>query len=326
LIYDDQLKAKSEILQDQLARIGGLIDIPITPIIASQKPWNYRNHIQFHLTRNGDLGFLAPRSDVVIPIKECHLPENSINELWPQLDIEPTPGLERVSLRVGTNDELMLILESNDPHPIEFSVEEISISAVHLGPGGALVLAGSEYINIDLNDHSFRLSPDSFFQVNTTSAAILVEQLLEHLPLTPGSSVLDIYCGVGLFSAFIAPHVAEVISIEVSPSSCEDFTYNLDEFENITLFEAAAGDVLSEFDFHPDVIIVDPPRSGIDIKALDGIMAQDAPYLAYVSCDPATFSRDARRISEGGYHLELITPIDLFPQTFHIESISFWSR
>lgn len=324
--YADQLAFKTAILREQLERIGGLSDISCAPAIASPLPWNYRNHVQFHQSADGKLGYQAARSNSVVPISECHLPETALNEIWPQLELEPIPGLERISLRLGMDDDVMLILESSDPEPLDFSVEELPISAIHLGPGGALVLAGSDRLTVEVLDRQFQVSPASFFQVNTPQAARMVEHLLQHLQLGEDKTLLDVYCGVGLFSAFLAPRAGRLVGIELSPSACEDFAVNLDEFEHVELYEASAEDVLTSQKFHPDVIVVDPPRSGLGQRMLDGLLAQSARQIAYVSCDPSTLARDARRLLAGGYHLQQITPFDLFPQTYHIESISFWEK
>jgi len=324
--YEMQLAAKTEILRDQLQRIGGLADIPLNPAIASPAPFNYRNHVQFHLDPLGKLGFQASRSSQVIPITQCHLPEPPLNEIWPLLDLEPVPGLERISLRLGADDDIQLILESSDGQLFEFSVEELPISAVHLSPAGAVVLAGSEVLLMDILGRSFQVSAGAFFQVNTRLAEAMVRHILEILPLDPSTTLLEIYCGAGLFSAFLAPQVGRLVGIEVSPAACCDFAENLDEFENVELYEASAGEVLRQVNFHPDVILADPPRSGLDHPTLDALLAQQARWLAYVSCDPATLARDARRLSSEGYRLVQVTPFDLFPQTYHIESISLWEK
>jgi 23S rRNA (uracil1939-C5)-methyltransferase len=231
-----------------------------------------------------------------------------------------------VSLRLGVDDDVMLILESRDPQPPEFTVEELPISAVHLSPEGPLVLAGSGAVHMEILGRAFRVSAGSFFQVNTPMAATMVEHLLARLPITSNATVLDVYCGVGLFSAFLAARVGRLVGIEISPSACQDYEVNLDEFDNVELYEAAAEAVLPALDLQPDVIVVDPPRAGLGSPTLNGILRLNAPILAYISCDPATLSRDARRLVEGGYHLTQITPFDLFPQTYHIESISFWEK
>jgi 23S rRNA (uracil1939-C5)-methyltransferase len=137
---------------------------------------------------------------------------------------------------------------------------------------------------------------------------------------------MDIYAGVGLFSAFLAPKVLRLVGIESSPSACDDFAINLDEFDHVELYQGAAEEILPALDIQPRLVVADPPRAGIERHAMDGFLALEPETLVYVSCDPATLARDARRLVEGGYRLEQVTPFDLFPQTFHIESISFWNR
>lgn len=324
--YEAQLESKRRILRDQLERIGKFVAPPVEPTVSSPRPWNYRNHVQFHLTTHGELGYHLANSKTVFPVRECHLPEPAINTTWPQLEFEPIQGLERIGLRLGQEDDLQLILESQDLQAPELSVEELPLSVVHLSPAGPLVLAGSDHIFIKVLDRSFVVSAGSFFQVNSLMAEAMVEHLLENLPLSDQAIILDVYCGVGLFSAFLAGRSARVIGVESSPQACEDFSVNLDEFDNVELYEAPAEDALPAIQARPDILIVDPPRSGIDRRALDGILGMKVPFLAYVSCDPATLARDGHRLAQGGYRLKHITPFDLFPQTYHIESISFWER
>ena len=321
--YETQLQIKTDVLRDQLERIGKLNNPPVRPIVPSQ-PWNYRNHVQFHITPEGELGYQAGGSNTTLPIRECHLPTEAINQVWPLLDMEAIPSLERVSLRGGMNDDLMLILESNEPEPVELEID-LPLSVAYLGPGGALVLAGDDHVIIEIQQRLFRVSAGSFFQVNTPMAEQMVAHVLENLPLTPQTTLVDAYCGVGLFSAFLAPHVGRLISIEDSPDACEDFEVNLDEFDHVELYEAPVEDVLPTLDAHPQIIVVDPPRSGLARPALDAILSLGPDVLAYISCDPATLARDGKRLSNGGYQLQQITPFDLFPQTYHIESISFWT-
>jgi 23S rRNA (uracil1939-C5)-methyltransferase len=327
--YEDQLQIKAEILKEQLARIGGLSGAPVLPTVPSNAPYYYRNHIQFHLTPEGKLGYHMFRSEQEFAVQECHLHEADINQVWPQLDFESIPGLERIGLRLGVDEDVQLILESSDNQAPELSVEEISLSAVHLSPAGALVLAGSEYVIIEVLGRPFRVSAGSFFQINTAMAGVMVEHLLDNLArfthLTSRTLALDVYCGVGLFSAFLAPQVGRLVGIESSASAAEDFVINLDEFDNVELYEDRAEDALPQLDFLPELIIVDPPRAGIDRGALDAILKLRPTVLAYISCDPATLARDAKRLITGGYRLAQITPFDLFPQTYHIESMSFWT-
>ena len=323
LSYENQLKAKTEILRDQLTRIGKIEDPPVQGMVASQREWNYRNHVQFHQARDGKLGYIRADNRGVLPIAECHLPEAALNDLWPTLQFESGLGLERVSLRLGADGETMLLLESPEPPELEL---EADISVVHLLEGETIVMAGDDHILVEVKGRPFKVSAGSFFQVNTQMAGKMADHLLDALPVSGSDTLLDVYCGVGLFSAFFAPRVARLVGIEVSPSACEDFSVNLDEFDNVELYEAPAEVALPALDIHPDAVIVDPPRSGLEKPALDALLALDPARIAYVSCDPSTLGRDAARLIAGGYRLLRVTPFDLFPQTYHIESISIFDK
>lgn len=324
--YPAQLQAKTAILRDQLERIGRLVDPPVQPAVPCPRPYYYRNNVQFHQTSQGELGFHKFRSPEVFAIRECHLPEEPLNEIWPLLEIEPIPGLERIGVRMGSFDDFLITLESQDQRVPDFLVEDLPVSIAHLGPGGLSVLAGSSYVMMEVLGRQFRVSAGSFFQVNTSLAAAMVEHLLAGLALAPGDTVLEVYAGVGLFSAFLAPKVARLVGIEASPGACDDFVFNLDEFDHVELYQGTAEAILPGLEIRPRAVLVDPPRAGVDRRAMDAILSMAPAAIVYVSCDPATLSRDARRLVEGGYHLRQVTPFDLFPQTFHIESISFWDK
>jgi 23S rRNA (uracil1939-C5)-methyltransferase len=325
LNYKAQLAAKQAIVQDQLVRIGKLDYVNVKPT-RSGAEWLYRNHIQFHRTPQGKLGYHSSGSDTILPVEECHLPEEVLNRIWPQLDFDAPEEPTRVGLRVGLGDEVQMIIKSQSIKPPALMVEDIPVSAVHISPAGLLVMAGSEQLTMEVHQRQFQVSAGSFFQTNTTMADKLVEYLRERLPLSAETSVLELYCGVGLFSAFIAPLVEHLVCVESSASACEDFLVNLDEFDNVELYEAQSWQVFGEIDLHPDVILLDPPRSGLDKRTLDGVVEMRPPAIAYVSCDPATFARDAKRLNSANYQLQEITPFDLFPQTYHIETVSIWRR
>jgi 23S rRNA (uracil1939-C5)-methyltransferase len=321
--YSHQLAAKQEILRDQFERIAGIVNPPIAEIIPSPVHWHYRNNVQFHLDPNGKLGYLAGGANTVVPIRECFLPEPSLNELWPQLDFEPLDELERVHLRRGSDDEMLLALESNDSHPPEMTVD-IPLSVVHLGPAGRLIMAGEDHLVMEVLGKPFKVRADSFFQVNTPQAEAMVKYLLEVLPTEPKDLFMDVYCGVGLFSKFLASRYQRCKAIESSPSACDDFAENLDEYDHIELYIGTAEDILPRLQVEGGLAVVDPPRAGIERAALDALMEIQPQILAYVSCDPATLARDAKRLLAGGYNLVSVQPFDLFPQTYHIESISIF--
>ena len=326
LPYEEQLKAKTEILRDQLIRIGKIENPPVQQMVACPNPWNYRNHVQFHLTKDGRLGYVGAgttSAQAIIPISECHLPEASINSLWPQLEFETNIG--RVSLRAGNDEDLMLVLESDSSEPPELEIEA-GISVAHVYEDNAVVIAGNDHIIIRVLDRDFRVSAASFFQVNTVMAEKMIHHLLANLPVSSSTTLLDVYCGVGLFSAFLAPKCKTVIGIESSESACEDFVVNLDEFDNVELYEGSAEDVIPHLEVKPEVVLVDPPRAGLEKRVVGGILKLNPQVIAYVSCDPSTLARDAARLINGGYRLKDVTPFDMFPQTYHIESISLFER
>ncbi|MGW8250417.1 MAG: class I SAM-dependent RNA methyltransferase [Anaerolineales bacterium] len=329
LPYELQLAAKQDILADQLRRIGGIPDPHLLPPVPSQ-PWSYRNHVQFHLTNEGRLGYYTHDASRVFPVQECHLPQALIDQVWPQLEFEALPDIERVGIRQGSDDDLQLILESYELELPELSIEELDISAVHLSPAGPLVLAGSLEVVMEVSGRCFQVSAGSFFQVNTRMAEAMVSHvvsyLLENLTLPSEAVVLEAYCGVGLFSAFLAPLAGRLVGIETSPEACQDFAANLDEFEHVELYEAAPEDVLPALKIQPDLVLVDPPRAGLGRDALQALAELSAPRFIYVSCDPATLARDARQLSQYGYTLQSSRLFDLFPQTYHIESVNIFNK
>lgn len=328
LPYEKQLLAKADILRGQLQRIGKIENPPVQPTVASPEQWNYRNHVQFHLTDDGKVGFINASSNAILAIEECHLPEAAIDAFRDDLQFESRMNLERVSLRSGADDDLMLILESETEETPELEIEA-DISIVHIYEDHPVVIAGSDSLTIQVLGKDFHVSAPSFFQVNTPMAEKMVQYLLTNSPTSQSTTLLDLYCGVGLFSKFVADKYAKVIGIEASPSACEDFAINLDEFDNIELYEGAAEEILPALASQltqPMHMIVDPPRAGIDKHALDAILQINPQVIAYVSCDPSTLARDAARLIKGGYTLQHVTPFDLFPQTYHIESISIFTR
>jgi 23S rRNA (uracil1939-C5)-methyltransferase len=294
-------------------------------MVPCSREWHYRNHVQFHLTPQGKLGLMGAGTKKVVEIRECHLPEVELWEAVSTLQFDPGMNFSRISLRQGAENSLMMVLESDSPEIPELDIEA-DLSVVHLTGNDPVVLAGDDHLVMQVGERPFRVSAGSFFQVNTGMAGKMVEHVLDHVPLPPGAMVVDAYCGVGLFSAFFAPRVQRLIGIEASPSACQDFVVNLDEYDHVELYEAPVEDVLPTLDIHPDLVLLDPPRAGMHPQAMDALVKLNPESIAYVSCDPATLARDASRLVREGYKLLDITPFDLFPQTYHIESISLFKK
>jgi len=324
LEYEDQLAAKKDIMIDQFQRLGKIENPPVKEVVPSPNPWNYRNFVQFHLGKESELGYIHADGEHLLPIQECHLPEPAINELWPQIDLDPESDLYRLGIRQDTYEQLMLVMEGESPTPPEFSVD-IPVSAVYTPPDANLtVMAGDDHLTYTLLDRDFHVSARSFFQTNTPIAEKMIAYLLENLDLHKDSRVIELYAGVGLFSAFIAPRVGHLTAVESSGSACHDFTINLGDAENVVLYEARTEEVVPTLNIEMDLLITDPPRSGWANEVNDALYKLMPLQICYISCDPATLARDARKILKKGYRLVSVQPFDQFPHTSHIESISIF--
>jgi len=172
---------------------------------------------------------------------------------------------------------------------------------------------------------NFRVSAGSFFQVNLPQAEKMVAIIEKLIPGGCGT-ILELYAGVGLFSAFIASRADKLVAVESSPQASEDFVQNLDEFNNVELYQGAVEEILPHLDIQPEIVLMDPPRAGVEKNVLEKIIATSPDQVVYISCDPATLGRDARRLVQGGYRPVKFIPIDLFSQTYHIETLSYWIK
>ncbi|MFW5713745.1 MAG: class I SAM-dependent RNA methyltransferase [Brevefilum sp.] len=324
LDYEDQLLVKKNIMIDQFQRLGKITDPPVKEIVPSPNPWNYRNFVQFHLGEGSELGYIHADGEHLLPIQECHLPEPAINELWPQIDLAPESDLYRLGIRQDSYEELMLIMEGESSTSPAFSVD-IPVSAVYTPSDADLtIMAGDDHLTYTLLGRNFHVSARSFFQVNTSIAEKMIIYLLKNLDLCEDSRVIELYAGVGLFSAFIAPEVGHLTAVESSGSACHDFTINLGDTENVVLYEARTEKVLPTLNIEMDLLITDPPRSGWANEVHDALDKLRPLQICYISCDPATLARDARKIIKKGYRLVSVQPFDQFPHTSHIESISIF--
>jgi 23S rRNA (uracil1939-C5)-methyltransferase len=232
-----------------------------------------------------------------------------------------------VTLRAGTRTgEKLLMLEGRDDAPPEISVDE-PISIAYRTPRGAIVpLVGKDALHEELRGRLFRVSPQSFFQVNTTMAETLIELVERYLAPRPSDVLFDAFGGVGTFGLLLAPRVARVIEIEEAPDAVTDAKANAVELMNVEFQRGKVEDILPKSKSPIDLVVADPPRAGITPTALEAIITQLPRAIAYVSCDPATLARDARQLVNGGYRLVEVQPVDMFPQTYHIETVSLFAR
>lgn len=339
LRYPAQLAFKEELVRDQLRRVARLVDPVVRPIVPAPAELEYRNHVQWSLTDQGSLGLRAANSHHVLGIERCLLAEPPITAVSQRIVLdappdpdaatgaEPAPSepgpaptvLTRVGVRSG--DAPLIVFEAVDEVP-EIALDLPVAAAVLRPDGSSFAVADDDALTITVKGQPFRVSAGSFFQVNTAQAATLVDLVLAAAQLTGRETVLDVYCGVGLFSAFLAPQAARVIGIEVFEPAVHDAAANLDRFEHVALYAASAESVLPTLDLPIDVAVVDPPRAGLSERALEAMARARPARLVYVSCDPATLARDIARFANRGYRLEHVTPVDLFPQTHHVECVA----
>jgi len=322
--YDAQLRLKAQVVAEQLARIGGLPDPPVLPPLPDPTGWAYRNQARFHPAPSGGLGFcLEDRRDVV-PVEECLILHPYLSELYDALDLD-LPDLTALTLRAGTTTgDRMLILETAEDEAPELEID-LPVSCVLLTSDGlAVPLIGQTYITERVAGYTYRVSAPSFFQANTLQAERLVGLVLDYMAPEGGEVVLDGYCGVGLFTLPLAERAGLVVAVEIDPAAVDDLLENVAGRENVEVVEGPLEAVLADRAGALDAAVVDPPRTGLSPEALEGLIAARPARLVYVSCDPATLARDARRLTAAGYRLEAVQPVDMFPQTYHIETVSLW--
>jgi 23S rRNA (uracil1939-C5)-methyltransferase len=322
MAYPAQLEYKRSIVQTQLQHIAGLPDVSVRPTAGMPDPWRYRNHVQFSVSDDGQLGFMAASSHRVIPIEECLLLHPLLAELYDALDIE-LPGLQRLALRAGIRTgEQMLILEMGNDEPPELEVDLAISCVLLLAEGSAVTLVGSPYIHEQLAGRTYRLSAPSFFQVNTAQAEVLARQVCTYLNPGPGDAVLDAYCGVGAFALGLAATAGQVIGIESSASAIADAQANAMNMDHVSFLCGPVEEIAPTLQISMPLVVVDPPRTGVDKQALAALVRLAPARLVYVSCDPATLARDVKALLAAGYRLREVQPIDMFPQTYHIESVA----
>jgi len=326
IAYEAQLEFKQCIVQDQLKRIGRFESVPIKPMIESPEPWRYRNHVQFTLDEHGRLGFMAAESQRVVHIGECHIMHPLLDEVFDALDLE-LPELKRLSLRCGVNTgQRIAVFETHEDEPFELEVD-LPVSCVFLlSDGRTATLIGQEYISEILAGQEYRISARSFFQANTPQAEELVRLVRDYLAPTGSEVLLDAYCGVGVFGLSLTDEVGQVIGVEESLSAVADARFNAGPADNVEFVKGRVEKVLPSLGAPIDLAVLDPPRQGCASEALTALAGLAPAKIAYVSCDPATLARDTRQLVQAGYQLVEVQPVDMFPQTYHIESVALLKR
>jgi 23S rRNA (uracil1939-C5)-methyltransferase len=299
----------------------------VRPTRAVGEPWSYRNHVQLHASPGG-LGYVAADGQRVEPISTCPIMHPLVAELFAELDIE-IEELERLSLRAGVNTgQQMVIFETSEDEPFELMVDRPVSCVLIQRDGTPVVLVGNDHLFEQVAGQEYRVSAGSFFQVNTPGAEVLVDAVLNYLSPRPHETLLDLYCGVGLFSLVLAARVAQVIAVEANPAAVADARFNVESagLDNVRVIAGDVADILVALDEPVHATIVDPPRSGCGHEVVTRLAALGPKRLVYVACDPATLARDAKTFATAGYQLVEVQPLDMFPQTYHIESVGLFVR
>jgi 23S rRNA (uracil1939-C5)-methyltransferase len=304
--YEGQLRLKREIVAEQLRRIGRLPAVEVRPTLPSPDPWHYRNHARFSVDREGYLGFTIRGRKRVIRTFACYIVHPWIRDTMRALQGR-CRGLRQVALRIGVNTGDTLVQPG-------------------MGERAPEIASGQQAYEEELLGARFRVSAASFFQVNTPQAENLIRLVRDGLALSPDDVLLDAYAGVGTFAKTLAPLVRRVVAIEVSASSVADGRVNTRDVPNVEWIEGEVEAALSGLREQPTAVVLDPSRQGCGMPALEALIAAAVPRIAYVSCEPATLARDLRILVDGGYRIDHVQPVDLFPQTYHIECVTILRR
>lgn len=332
--YETQLGYKRLVVIEQLQRLGHIEEPAVAPVIGMAEPWFWRNHVQFSVDESGRLGFQSRRSHRIVPVDRCLLLHPLLGDLYEALELD-WPELTRLSLRAGIQTgERMCIFETSDDNAPELEVDFPLSCVFRSSTGIDMVLVGHGWYNEVLRGKTFRVSAQSFFQVNTGQTEVVLDSIERFIEPQAQDTLLDVYCGVGTLSLAMQDKVGRIIGVEENPGSLQDAIVNakvdadasVGPKDSVTFIQASAEAALPELRERVTKIILDPPRQGCKPEALTQMIRLAPSHIVYVSCDPTTLARDAVRLIESGYELIQVQPVDMFPQTFHIETISLWRR
>jgi len=299
--YEYQLELKREIVKEALVREGRIPDTPVAAMVPAPQMLGYRNHARFTVGPEGSLGFVNQQNRRFVRVERCLIMHSGINQVLGQLQGH-CGETTQLSIRYGVNTGQWLI------QPL---LKTLQVPA-----------SGQKNYQEMLLSRNFRISAASFFQVNSAQAEQMVSLIRERLRLTGQELVVDAYAGVGTFAVLLADSASRVIAIEESASAIKDAEVNISGLTNIELIQAKTEEVLAALPQIPDALVLDPPRTGCHPAVIWAINLHCPRRIVYVSCDPEALARDLRALCHGPYILEEVLPVDLFPQTHHIECLA----
>jgi len=300
--YEHQLELKHRMVQDALEQTGGILNAPVSSVVPAPQTLGYRNHARFTVGREGSLGYVNRQNRRFLRIEQCQLMHPWINQALSQLQGR-CGETTQLSIRYGVNTGQWLI---------QPTLRETKVP----------LTSGQKHYEESLHGNCFRVSAASFFQVNTGQAEHMVQLVKDRLALSGQELVVDAYAGVGTFAVLLAPFARKVIAIEESASAIQNARVNIVGLPNIELAQSKTEALLESLPQVPDALVLDPPRTGCHPDALKAIIFRPPKRMVYISCDPWALARDLRILCHGPFTLEEVLPIDLFPQTHHIECIA----
>lgn len=319
LPYELQLKTKQEKVKNIFKKYNELTIEP--EIIPSEQQQHYRNKVTLQVD-NQSIGFYEEKSHTIIPINKCLLVTDKINTIIKALESINKNFIESIVIREIESKIMINILGKIDKESI-INILKDKCNSIYLNSN---LIHGEKKLIETLNNYKFIISPDSFFQVNIPQTINLYNQILKYANPTKKDKILDLYCGTGTIGIYLSKYCQSVLGIEINPYSIENAKYNkkINKVNNITF---KLGDVskLLDQNYKANIIVVDPPRNGLDKHTIKTILELSPQKIIYVSCNPITLSRDFNLLKEK-YILEDIKLYDMFPQTYHVECVSLLHR
>ena len=318
--YEDSLKFKQSKVEDILKKYLQL-NIKINPIIKSDDNLFYRNKVTFQV--DTDIGFYKEKSNDLIPIDTCFIADKNIDDIYKTIKNNISLNdIKQIIIRSSKKtNESMVIFKTTDYIDTNKIIYILKDKTDSIYINDELVYGKGKIIE-NLSGYDFYISPSSFFQVNTLQAEKLYNKVLEYSDITDNDLVLDLYCGTGTIGIIASNKAKKVVGIELNKDAIKDANKNkeLNDIKNIEFYSGDVGKILTKNNYKPQVIIVDPPRAGLDKVAIEELLKIKPERLVYVSCDLMTLARDLKLLSEYYKILEL-TPVDMFPMTSHVESV-----
>ena len=323
--YAAQLLLKQDVLADQLARIGGFDEAQVLPTIPAPVTQGYSWQLALRVDRQGQPGLASDVPGRVVLPEECHVAHPDLLELLGALDLQIT-GLREMQLLRGQGGDLMLLLTMKDDQAPELHSDLPASVNMLLAGGEPVNLIGASHLLRDVAGQSFRVTAGSSFRAHDAMLPQLAALVRELLAPAPGEHVLDLYAGVGCFSAFLAADADLVTLVESFPPAVTDADSNLAACDNIDLIEGRVEEVLPELETPADAAVLDPPREGLSTEAIEALVKTELRRLVYVSGDAATLARDAKRLCARGWQLRQVQPLDLEPLTWRINAVALLER